>query len=92
MQTLENQVAQLEALNSSMSLKLAVVEKERAIFAAREADMNRRIVSLEASLQEAHDALMTRASAGVLDSGGKPVALTQPGATSLDAGPHAQHG
>ncbi|TPX65315.1 hypothetical protein SpCBS45565_g05301 [Spizellomyces sp. 'palustris'] len=59
--TLENQVAQLEALNSSMSLKLAVVEKERAIFAAREAELNRRIASLEASLREAHDALMARA-------------------------------
>ncbi|KAI8913959.1 hypothetical protein DFJ77DRAFT_55335 [Powellomyces hirtus] len=61
MQALENQVDQLEALNSSMSHKLGLVEKERAIFAVREAELNRRIQTLEASLREAHDALMARA-------------------------------
>ncbi|KAI9009570.1 hypothetical protein BC832DRAFT_374575 [Gaertneriomyces semiglobifer] len=63
MQQLESQVAHLEAVNSQLSLKLAVVEKERAIFSAREQDLRRRVTNLETSLREAHEALMARAAA-----------------------------
>ncbi|KAI8822083.1 uncharacterized protein EV422DRAFT_525596 [Fimicolochytrium jonesii] len=74
MQTLENQVLHLESVNASMATQLAVVEKERAIFAAREAEYNRRIATLESSLREAHDALMARAVMGEA----KPLPVTTP--------------
>ncbi|KAF9179049.1 hypothetical protein BGZ51_007278 [Haplosporangium sp. Z 767] len=61
LETLETKVAELEAANAGLTMKVAVLETEKNAHLAKEAEQSARIAQLEAKLAEAHAALTGRA-------------------------------
>ncbi|KAI1296076.1 hypothetical protein EDD11_007595 [Mortierella claussenii] len=58
---LELKISDLEAANSSLTMKIAILETEKSGFLAKDAEQAARIAQLEAQLAEAHAALTSRA-------------------------------
>ena len=58
MEALEDRVREMETDGSNLSLKIAVLENEKANGMARESELRKRIASLESQLQHAHNAMM----------------------------------
>ncbi|KAF9899021.1 hypothetical protein BX616_003357 [Lobosporangium transversale] len=63
LETLEAKVAELEATNNRLTMKVAILETEKNGHLSKEADQSARIAQLEAKLAEAHSLLTSRASA-----------------------------
>jgi hypothetical protein len=61
LETLEAKVAELEATNNRLTMKVAILETEKNGHLAKDADQSVRIAQLEAKLAEAHAALTSRA-------------------------------
>ncbi|CAO3572040.1 unnamed protein product [Mortierella alpina] len=60
LESLEVKVSDLEATNTRLNMRVAVLETERTGFLVKEAEQNARIAQLEAKVIEAHLALTTR--------------------------------
>ncbi|KAF9939076.1 hypothetical protein BGZ75_002544 [Mortierella antarctica] len=60
LESLEIKVSDLEATNTRLNMRIAVLETERTGFLVKEAEQNARIAQLEAKVIEAHLALTTR--------------------------------
>ncbi|KAG0366934.1 hypothetical protein BC939DRAFT_472320 [Gamsiella multidivaricata] len=61
LETLETKVAELEATNNRLTMKVAILETEKNGHLSKEVDQSARIAQLEAKLAEAHAALTSRA-------------------------------
>ncbi|KAL0083920.1 hypothetical protein F4703DRAFT_1857565 [Phycomyces blakesleeanus] len=60
MESLEKHVAELEQKNSTLMLRVAVLDTEKANLLAKEVAFQNRITTLEAQLAEAHRILASR--------------------------------
>jgi len=57
METLENEVKDLETSNNSLRIRLAVLESEKSLWNDKERDYNERIRKLESQVRECHNLL-----------------------------------
>ncbi|CEI97528.1 hypothetical protein RMCBS344292_19368 [Rhizopus microsporus] len=60
METLEKKVAELEKINASLLMRVAVLDSEKTNLKAKESSYENRIKVLEGQLAEAHKALSSR--------------------------------
>ena len=62
LQTLEDQVRQLEMENTNLTMRLAVLQNEKTLWQTREQEFNNRIKILESQLSESHRAMISLTS------------------------------
>lgn len=60
LQSLESKISELQQSNSSLSLKVAVLESERKIWIKREDEFESRVQMLQNQLNQAHQMLLMR--------------------------------